>query len=82
MSIPWWESGTVSEANDASEKATNLKWSSGIGCIFTVTEANIFASWRIFVCFNEGTNRALIDLRLEPCELTAQIWTSIYSSIL
>ena len=45
ITIPWCESGTFCEANEASEKAMNLNLSRGIGWIFSVVVENILASW-------------------------------------
>ena len=47
ISIPWCESGTFTDANEASEKATKRRSSSGMGWILILTSANILASWSI-----------------------------------
>ena len=62
--IPWWESGTFSDANDASENATNRKCSNGMGCIFTVTSANIFASCKVLLA---SSNVATVALLMFDC---------------
>ena len=46
-SMPWCESGTLGDANEASENAMNRVSSNGIGWNLMGTSACILASWRI-----------------------------------
>ena len=49
INIPWCESGTLTEANEASENATNRMSCKGIAWILILTSANILASCNILL---------------------------------